>query len=150
MDPILQADFALTQPVLPLKSPAVLDVLLTFRVERPAGGAAPRLPLNLSLVLDRSGSMSGKPLRQALAAAEVLVKLLEPRDTLSVVAYDDKVATVVPPQKVTAPAAVCAAIRKVRTGGTTNLHGGWMQGVKHVLSLTGERALQRVLLLTDG
>jgi uracil DNA glycosylase len=151
MTTTLHATYALTQPVLPLKAPSTLDVLLTFRVERPDDpGPAPRLPLNLSLVLDRSGSMSGKPLKQAIAAAEVLIGQLEPTDTLSVVSFDDTVTTVVPPQTVTAPAALCKAVRTIKPGGSTNLHGGWLQGCKHVLKRIGHRLIHRVLLLTDG
>src|SRR5262249_14626593 len=38
----------------------------------------------------------------------------------------------------------------IRTGGSTNLHGGWIQGCQHVLRRPGERLVRRVLLLTDG
>jgi uracil DNA glycosylase len=148
----LQANYALTQPILAVKKAHVVDLLLTFRAERhdEASGPGPRLPLNLSLVIDRSGSMSGKPLKQAIAAAEVLLDQLEPRDTISVVVYDDRIDTVVEPQQVTDPARIRKAIRKVTARGSTNLHGGWLQGCKHVRERQGERLIHRVLLLTDG
>jgi uracil DNA glycosylase len=149
MDTTLHASYALTQPVLPLKGPSVVDLLLTFRVER-TQDAAGRLPLNLSLAIDCSGSMSGKPLKQAVAAAEVLIEQLDANDTLSVVAFDSNVTTVVEPQPLTDPAAVRKAIRKIRPGGATALHGGWLQGCKHALERKGERLVRRVLLLTDG
>lgn len=44
--------------------------------------------MNLSLVLDRSGSMAGQPLKYAIAAAEKLVEYLTPEDILSVVIGD--------------------------------------------------------------
>ena len=47
--------------------------------------------------------MNGKPIKQAIAAAEVLIGQLEGSDTVSVVAYDNKVTTVVAPQKVNGP-----------------------------------------------
>src|SRR5262249_23725380 len=75
---------------------------------------------------------------------------LEAGDTLSVVAYDDKVTTAVPPQQLADPEAVRKALRKIKPGGSTNLHGGWLQGCEHVLQREGERLIHRVLLLTDG
>jgi uracil DNA glycosylase len=150
MSTTLQASYALTRPVLPLKSAGTIDLLLTFHAERSEDAPGPRLPLNLGLVIDRSGSMSGKPLKQAIAAAEVLIEQLEATDTLSVVSYDSHVTTVVPPQLLTNAAAVRKEIRKIRPGGATALHGGWLQGCKHVLERGKERLIHRVLLLTDG
>jgi uracil DNA glycosylase len=151
MGNILQANSALTRSALPVsKSPTVLDLLLTFHVGRHASGPAPRPPLSVSVVIDRSGSMSGKPIKQAVAAAEVLVGLLEPRDTLSVVVYNSAAETIVAPEKVTNPAAIAKALRKVKATGGTNLHAGWTQGLKHVLGTKGDNLLRRVLLLTDG
>jgi Ca-activated chloride channel family protein len=149
---ILRVTQALTQPVIPPKAQAAVDLVLTFRVEQPGKvqGKAPRLPLNLSVVIDRSGSMSGKPLQQAIAATEVLLGQLVPDDTLSVVTFDGKVTTVVRPQAVTKTAAIRKAVRTIRPGGSTNLHGGWVRGCKHVLASQPARQFRRVLLLTDG
>lgn len=152
----MDATFALTQPVLAVNAPTAADLLLTFRADAPGGGgAAARPPVYVSLVIDRSGSMSGKPLKHALAAAELLVRSLRPQDVVSVVVYDDKVDTIVDPQPVGDGAdGICKALRKVKTAGATNLHGGWAQGCKHVLNgggaAGGRRAVRRVLLLTDG
>src|SRR4051812_26547843 len=151
---LMDATFALTQPVLPANTPTATDLLLTFRADAPGGGGQTvRPPVYVSLVIDRSGSMAGKPLKHALAAAELLVRSLRPQDVVSVVVYDDKVDTIVDPQTVGDDAdTICKAVRKVNARGSTNLHGGWAQGCKHVLrgSANGRRAVRRVLLLTDG
>lgn len=109
-----------------------------------------RRPINLSLVLDRSGSMGGTPLRNALKAASKLVEYLQPEDYLSVVVYDDVAETILPPQLVTDQAAIQAEIKKIRVGGLTNLSGGWLMGCDHVQSQQTSDKLNRVLLLTDG
>jgi len=52
---------------------------------RPAAAALP--PLNVALVLDRSGSMHGEPFRNMLLAAETFVGQLRDGDRLSVAAF---------------------------------------------------------------
>ena len=129
----MEITYSLSQSVLSRTQTTTLDLLLTFQAETPtkttAGG---RRPLNLCLVIDKSGSMHGKPLDNATRAAELLVKQLGPDDVLSVVAYDNMIETVVPPGPVTDPAAIGKLIRKIRSGGATNLHGGWNEGCKLV------------------
>lgn len=110
----------------------------------------PRLPLNLSLVLDRSGSMAGQALRQAIIAATRVVETLTPEDTLSIVIYDDSVETLLRPTRVTDPAAIVSLLRGVQAGGLTNLSGGWLRGCELVASNHSAQVISRVLLLTDG
>src|SRR5262245_21570542 len=50
-----------------------------------------RAPLNLALILDRSGSMSGEKLRYVQQAALHVIDLLDARDQVALVAYDDRV-----------------------------------------------------------
>jgi uracil DNA glycosylase len=152
MTTLLQPHFTLTDPLTPGKAPTVTDLLLTFRVERVGKltGPGPRLPLNLSVVIDRSGSMAGKPLQQAVAAAETLIDQLDGRDTVSVVVFDDTADTVVDQRPVTDHDAIRKLLRKVHNGGSTNLHEGWNKGCIHVADTRFEQAICRVLLLTDG
>ena len=146
----MQTHFALSPSALPVGHPATVDLLITLRPEPPAGPRPPRRPLNLSLVIDRSGSMAGLPLKQALKAAEALVGRLSPDDVLSLVVYDDVVDTILPPAKVSNKQAIYDVLRRVHAGGTTNLSGGWLKGCEHVLAQRGADMIHRVLLLTDG
>jgi len=50
-----------------------------------------RAPLNLALILDRSGSMQGDKLRYVQQAACHVLDMLDERDRIAVVAYDDQV-----------------------------------------------------------
>ena len=54
-----------------------------------------RPPVNLAIVLDRSGSMSGEKLRVAKVAVEEAIARLRPDDRFSVVVYDDVVDVVI-------------------------------------------------------
>lgn len=144
---MLNTSYDFEQPILPIGASLKANILLHFRVDTPE---SPRRNLNLSLVIDRSGSMAGASLHHALKAAESVVDQLERDDTLSVVVYDDAVDTPVPPQPVTDKAALKTAIHRVRAGGITNLSGGWLKGCEYVKAHLDPQKINRVLLLTDG
>lgn len=113
-------------------------------------GRAPnkRAPINVALVLDRSGSMDGMPLEAAKDAAIRFTELLGANDRLSVVVFDDEIQTIFGPAPADSPDAE-AAIRQVHAGATTNLSGGWLQGRTHVASGIVD-GTNRIVLLTDG
>jgi Ca-activated chloride channel homolog len=144
---MIQTSYEFDQAILPTGASLTTNILLRFRADIPE---SPRRNLNLSLVIDRSGSMAGAPLHHALKAAESVVDQLEPEDTLSVVVYDDAVDTPIPPQPVVDKAALKSAISRVRAGGITNLSGGWLKGCDYVKTHLDSQKINRVLLLTDG
>jgi len=87
-----------------------------------------RPPVNIALVIDRSGSMNGKKIERAAEAACYVINQLKETDRFSVVAYDDEVDVIMPStlaNKDTRQDAV-NRINKVHPGRTTNLFDGWM------------------------
>jgi len=140
----LKTDVRLSTKFVTAQNAHQVGVLVTLAGEAPAR----RAPLNIALVLDRSGSMGGRPLAAAKEAAIRFARFLGPDDRLTVVTFDDHVRTVFGP----APAgddAAALAIAGVHEGGSTNLSGGWLKGRAHVEKGLVE-GVNRVVLLTDG
>ncbi|MFN3682943.1 MAG: VWA domain-containing protein [Fimbriimonadaceae bacterium] len=102
----------------------------------------PAVPLQLALVIDRSGSMSGQKLEIAKQSAIDMVDSLSEGDRVGIVIYDDEVEVL---QGLAEPTEeTIQTVRRVHCGGSTNLHGGWLQGVR-LLPGGGH-----VVLLSDG
>ncbi len=115
-----------------------------------AGMGSLRSPLNISLVIDRSGSMEGEPLDYAKRACAYVVDLLEPDDILSVITFEEGADVIMPARRVANKALVKDYINRIYTGNTTNLYEGLMTACQQVASVKTANTLNRVLLLTDG
>jgi Ca-activated chloride channel family protein len=112
---------------------------------------AQRPPVNLALVIDRSGSMSGAKIARAREAALAALDRLGEQDLFSLVTYDHNVRTVVPPQSPTANRDwIEGQIRSIGTGGNTALFGAVSQGAAEVRRHLGGPYIHRVVLLSDG
>lgn len=111
-----------------------------------------RLPVSLAFVIDRSGSMHGQKIEHARSAVVQGIRSLREGDRFAVVAYDDRTELVVPGTPATAEAreAAVAAVRRVHSRRSTDLHGGWSKGCQEVATALARDAVGRCLLLTDG
>jgi Ca-activated chloride channel family protein len=145
----MKVNYTLSQSPIALNHAANVDLIVSFQGSDRKDPSS-RRPLNLSLVLDRSGSMAGQPLRYAISAAQKLVEYLTPEDILSVVIYDDTPEVILPAQPIQNPSEIKKQIGKIRAGGCTNLSGGWLRGCDLVKANQSPERLNRVLLLTDG
>ncbi|MFY0644395.1 MAG: VWA domain-containing protein [Bacteroidia bacterium] len=110
-----------------------------------------RVPLNLSVVIDRSGSMSGEKLEYVKQAVKFIIDNLGSEDQLSVVIYDDEVSLLID-QQVVANQKQWAKkkINAINSGGSTNLSGGMLKGYDELQSNYKSGYVNRVLLLSDG
>jgi Ca-activated chloride channel family protein len=111
-----------------------------------------RLPLNLSVVLDRSGSMSadGK-MDLAKSALYHLIDQLDEGDRLSIVLFDDRVDVLVEPAMVIDRAKLKNAVAGIFPRNSTNMAAGLRQGSTFVQAHAGQLGVSdRVMVFTDA
>ena len=110
-----------------------------------------RPPVNLTLVLDRSGSMNGEKLQHAKAAAIEAVRRLAPDDVFALVTFDHEVETLVPATRVGDCRAIEARIHSIVARGNTAIYAGVTQGAAELRkNLEDRRYTHRLVLLSDG
>jgi Ca-activated chloride channel family protein len=129
------------------------DGTVQIQVIAPDDPAPRRRPrVNLSLVIDRSGSMSAaRKLDFVKAAAHQLVDMMGPGDILSIVTYDDRVSVPWPARRVDGHReALHRIIARIHPGGSTFLSGGLEEGFRQAREGRRDGYLSRVLLLSDG
>jgi Ca-activated chloride channel family protein len=129
---------------------ATVHLLARLEAEAPAAGERP--PVNLALAIDRSSSMRGPRFAQAVRAASQVVHRMEPRDRLTVLAFDAGVRVVFGPERVTPEAAgqLVRALGQLQTGVGTNLSAAVKAGAERIRAGYVRGALARLVLLTDG
>ncbi len=109
-----------------------------------------RMPVNVAIVIDKSGSMQGDKIAQARDAAIQAVDRLRDSDIVSIVTYDSSVSVVVPATKASDRELIKEKIRAIVAGGNTALFAGVSKGAAEVRKFLDEQRVNRVILLSDG
>jgi len=132
------------EPVTGLAADA-FEVLEDGQPQRISAFAAGEFPLSVALAVDRSASMAGARLEEAVSAAESFIGALRPSDRLMLVAISSRVEVVAPLSEDRRTAR--DALEGLRPWSTTALHDAIVESIRLVQPGTGRRAL---VLLSDG
>ena len=146
----LKVEINALRPAVCSDVPTTLDVLIKI-VPPETNEKVKRPPINLGLVLDRSGSMAAhNRIAYAREAAVFAVQQLLPSDRVSVTTFDSRVQRLIPNTLAENKRRIIELIRGITTGGSTALHAGWTEGAEQVGRNLLAGGLNRVILLSDG
>lgn len=134
-----------------VKTPGEQRIVIKIDLEGAETVGLSRTPVNLAVVLDRSGSMSGKKLEQAKQAAHLLIDQLDDSDIFSLVMYDTEVEVLVPARRLgEGKREIQKLISRIQTGGSTALYDGVKSGGRELREYLSDERINRVMLLSDG
>jgi Ca-activated chloride channel family protein len=132
----------------------VVYALLEAVAHGRGGANGARLPLNLGVVIDRSGSMyDERRLEFVVEAVKFLGDNVAPEDKIAVIAFADKAQVIIQPEQIHDRAAVRRALDDIdllEIGGGTQMALGMHAAIDEVKRNLAANRLNRVLVLTDG
>ncbi len=147
--PAVQLKVGVANPTMLAETQAINHVRIALDGIQPTEQRL-RAPVNVTLVIDRSGSMQGHKIEQAKQAAIAAVQRLNDQDIVSVVLYNAGVEVLVPSTKATDRATIIQKIQSIRAGGGTALFAGVSRGAAEVRKFLRDDSVNRVILLSDG
>ncbi len=133
----------------PVRQQRQLAISVSATAESEQGVTRCSAPLNLCLILDHSGSMSGRPLQTVKQAAQSLINRLQPHDRIAIVVFDHRAKVLVPNQEISNPVEINSLLQRLEPQGGTAIDEGMKLGIEE-LAMGKKGAISQAFLLTDG
>lgn len=108
------------------------------------------LPINISLILDRSTSMQGERMDTVKKAAVELIRQLGKDDYVSLVVFSDRAEVLLPAGQYRDHGVAETQIRMIKPGGGTEIYRGLEAGYSEILQFSNQSLINHIILITDG
>jgi len=106
-------------------------------------------PLHISIVIDKSGSMSGEKIAKVKDAVKGILGQMADDDLISLVVFSNTAEKVFESTPVKEKEKITEYVERITVGGNTNLYEGYSLGCE-ILKKTDPKFQCRLLLLSDG
>ena len=133
----------------PMDSTQLLYLLADIR---PPQHVRPKdnMPLNISLVIDKSTSMKGERINKVRAAAAHIIEKLSTQDYISIVSFADRADVIVPSTQPTSPRDLLSRLNGISPSGGTEIFQGLAASYREVAKVELNKYVNHIILLTDG
>ncbi|MBP8002763.1 MAG: VWA domain-containing protein [Candidatus Promineifilaceae bacterium] len=131
-----------------MSQPQLLYAYFEIRPNRAA--ATSHAPLNFSLLLDRSGSMSGEKIKHLREAVKRVLDQLQPEDFVSLIAFNTKTELLAAATSAAHKENLKNKIDRLKADGGTDIGPAMKVGLGEIHKVATPDKINRLILLTDG
>jgi Ca-activated chloride channel family protein len=116
----------------------------------PKKATSQRTPINLCILIDRSTSMRGERMDHVRGATMSIIKSLDSKDSVSIVAFSDRAEIILSPEDARKTNVARAQLTRMHASGGTEIARALQLGLSQVRSRISPGSVNHLILITDG